>query len=295
MKKAVWMVLKDDTFYVDMAIESVINYTSGIFILDTGSNYETLDIIASLIAKYPNKIQFEQKDFGANKAFRFGNSYDEAGARNYALYSAIEEFSPDWIIQLDSDEVYNPRFFKLIDLIGGDTFAHATDLPTHPYFISQNPSDIYRWNSVPLFDPHVRSWNAKLRVKWETREGAHVIPRLPIIPDYLDTPHRVITVEHVHFHLHRAFGPKCIATYLTNFEHAYEGASVALDIPIEKIFDQKYFMERYPDWFDQDGKFKPKKKVLSKLKKVSIPLESALSLPEYVLEKWNKWGNWGNW
>ena len=212
-RKAAWMVVKDEEFYVDMALQSIVDYVDGIAILDTGSRDNTLAIIKEFEEKYPKKITLIEKDFGANPDFRFGKDYKEADARNYAMDIAIGFYNPEWMVQIDSDEVYSPRFFELIDETTGDCLGHSTDLPTSTSTTSFSSADCSNWNGHKLFDPHVRAWATSLNAHWMSRVGSHVFPFVPGIGGYLDTPNRFITEEHVHFHLHRAFGPKCIGTY----------------------------------------------------------------------------------
>ncbi len=289
-RKAAWMVIKDEEFYVDMVLKSILDYVDGIAILDTGSRDNTLSIIREYESRYPKKIALVEENFGADYNFRFGKNYKEADARNYAMDMAISFYSPEWLVQIDSDEVYSPRFFEIIDGMEGDCLGHSTDMPTSPHTTCNNPADISNWNGIRLFDPHVRAWATNLNARWMSRVGSHVFPFVPGVGGYLGTPDRLITEEHVHFHLHRAFGPKCIGTYLCDFRQAYEGAAQELKIPLPEIFNQKYFEERFPDWFE-NGKFKPKKEVLAKLKNTSIPCE----LPDYVVKKWEAWGDWSNW
>ena len=285
MKAAAWMVVKDDEFYVGMTLESMMDYISGMFILDTGSTDKTPEIIKFYEHKYPGKIVTMKREFGSDKEFRFGPKYLEADARNFAMDNCKAFFQPDWMIQVDSDEVYNEKFFEILESCYGkyDLLGHSTELPTSISTTSANPADMSEWSGVRLFDPHVRAHSAKVNAKWIYRIGAHVLL-------VVESQNRFITQEHVHFHLHRAFGPKCIGTYITNFRCAYEGAAVELKVPLNKIFDQKYMEERFPDWFE-NGKFKPKTEVLQKIKSTSIPCE----LPKFVVEKWNEWGDWSNW
>jgi glycosyltransferase involved in cell wall biosynthesis len=285
MKTVAWMVVKDDEFYVDMTLRSIMDHVSGMFILDTGSTDKTPEIIKSYEAKYPGKIVTMLKDFGSDKEFRFGKKYLEADARNFAMQNAISFFQPDWLLQVDSDEVFNGRFFEILESCYGeyDMLGHSTELPTSTTTISANPADMSDWNGIKLFDPHIRAHSAKVPAAWIYRIGAHVML-------VVSSHRRKITEEHVHFHLHRGFGPKCVGTYITNFRCAYEGAAVELKVPLPKIFDQKYMEERFPDWFE-NGKFKPHKEVLQKIKAVSI----SCKLPDYVVEKWNEWGDWSNW
>lgn len=290
MKKAVWMVIRDDSFYLSMAIKSVVDYAEGIFVLDTGSAEKDVFRIILGLQKESFPIIYEYKEFGGSK--RFDPEYRESEARNYAMDRCLDIFKPDYLVQLDSDEVFNQRFFEIIENMKGDCLAHSTLLPTSPETVSWNEGDCSIWSGIKLFDPHVRSWNANLPVRWVNRIGQHVIPRIEGVRDYLETPNREITTEHVHFHLHRALGPKCIATYICDFKHAYEGASKELNIPFENIFDQKYLEQRWPDWFE-NGKFKPKKDISIRFKNLSIPIQS--SLPKCVLDRWKEWGDWSNW
>jgi glycosyltransferase involved in cell wall biosynthesis len=213
MDNAVWIVCRDEEFYIDMAIESVISKVDGIFILDTGSKDKTLSVISNF---KQDKIVLEQKDFGSN--FRFGCDLEgvedrcqrQVEARNYAMKRAIEIFNPQkFIIQLDADEIFNDRFFEILESLEGDCLGHSTDLSITSHTVSSHPLDIEIWNGIKLFDPHVRVWRASLPIHWAEREGRHVVPRLDGYRDYLDIPNRVVTSNNVHFHLHHSFGPKC--------------------------------------------------------------------------------------
>jgi len=42
---AVWMIVRDDVYYVDMAIKSVLPFVDGIYILDNGSSDRTIEKI----------------------------------------------------------------------------------------------------------------------------------------------------------------------------------------------------------------------------------------------------------
>jgi glycosyltransferase involved in cell wall biosynthesis len=292
MKNSVWIVTRDDEFYIDMAIKSVIDYVDGVYVLDTGSKDNTFSKIFALQRSSPTPIVYEHKDFGG--PVRFSPEYREAEARNHAMKRCTELFKSDWLIQLDSDEAYNEKFFEVLRNVqqgDGNALGHSTLLLTAPTFLSWNKSDLSMWAGIELHDPHVRAWRSDIGIQWENRAGQHVIPRAPGRPDYLETLRRVVTPEYVHFHLHRSFGPKCIATYLVDFKHAYEGASRELGVPMEHIFDQPYLQERYPDWF-VNGKFKPKKEVFDRTKAFS---REAHVLPDFIVERWLAWGDWANW
>jgi glycosyltransferase involved in cell wall biosynthesis len=206
MDNVVWMLCKDEEFYIDMALDSVVRNVGGVYILDTGSTDATITIVRTFQNMYPKKIVLEQKDFGGD--FRFGrpNADMQCVVRNYAMERAKGIFNPEgFLICLDADEIFNDRFFELLDGLKGDCLVHATNLLITPYTVSTHPLDVEERDGVKLFDPHNRAWRAQLPVQWINREGMHMAPRVNGNP----LPNRVVTKDHVHFHLRYSFGPKC--------------------------------------------------------------------------------------
>ncbi|MCP3681912.1 MAG: hypothetical protein GY861_04405 [bacterium] len=287
MKKAVWMVVRDDEFYIDMAIKSVIDFCD-VYVLDTGSKDRTMEIIRSFDNK-KHKVFLEEKDFGGN--LRFEDCYREKDARNYAMARCLDVFDPEWLIQLDADEFYTEEYFHLIDTSVKDlkalSFGHSTHVLTTPTMISNDPADMSRWAIGKLFDPHVRSWKAGILVRWEHPEGRHVIPSF----NGRDIPAYCATKRPVHFHLKYSFGPKSLYNFIVRLcDTGKKADGMFTDAEMSNMLQtQEYWMKNYPEYFN-GGKFILPDDVLQELLGKSIPVDA--KIPEYVIEKWNGWGTW---
>jgi len=214
-----WMVVRDDEYYIDMAIESVLPYVDGIYILDNGSTDGTIKKIESFNNSkiYLEKIKysFERPDFAkgdhtwTHPYWQWDERYDgnslEAQTRNLCMKHCIEKFDPDWLIQLDADEVYTPLFFKKLNELELEKIAairHSTDC-----FL--NETTIMRRPNGDTFDCHYRSWNPRLDFKWKKTDkyAGHVAIDIKPIKGY----QILFLKELVHIHLHRTFGPKGIS------------------------------------------------------------------------------------
>jgi len=291
-KYAVRMLVKDEEFYIGMAIQSVIEHAS-VFILDTGSNDNTIDIIHSYINKYPGRITYEIETFGSDELepgdFRFGKGYREVDAQNYVTKRAIQVFKPKYIIALDGDEVVNDRFWQILDQNDFDALGHSTNLPITPFRVSQHPLDMQEWQGIRLFDPHIRVWKPELNMKWELRDPSS---NIHCLQRWGTEPKVSITTDHIHFHLHYSFGPKAIYSYLCDTQQTTQNAAKILGVPLDQMYNQKYFEEYFPDWF-KNGRFCPKKRLFdnllwNKLMQFSIPISHPL--PLFVTDKWLEWG-----
>jgi glycosyltransferase involved in cell wall biosynthesis len=303
LTKVVFSVIRDEEFYVGMAIQSVIDYVEGIYILDTGSKDGTLEVIEDFQKRYPGKIILEQKDFGGSRRFDNtpSNFYREMDARNYCLERAEEIFKTvDWFIQLDVDEVYNKRYWDCFEEIEkypiAISFGHSTNMLSSPYTVMDVDASCSIWgNAVTgkrerLFDPHVLAWNRnKLSVGWIHSPGRHVCKVLKGTKSVLKPT--FITGDHVHLHLHRSFGPKSLSGWFT-LGLGWEDAAKTLNIPLEEINNQKIYEEKFPRNFI-DGKFIPPDGIKEIRDKYSIrSINLTHPLPPYVVEKWIEWGGW---
>jgi glycosyltransferase involved in cell wall biosynthesis len=302
MNLVVTMVVKNEEFYIDMAIRSVVDFVFGVCIIDTGSSDRTLSVISNLSTLYPKKIYWESKKFCEGEG-RFPNDYDEMVSRNYAIEKVLEIFGGDYILVLDGDEVVNQRYFEVFEdvkRLGAKTFGHATNIPASPYLVWGGDEYYTIWsNKWRLFDPHVRAWSTDLNVKFTRRPTGHMIAK--VVGREEDLHHEYVTEDNVHFHLHRSFGPKSLYRYLSkaNFlasnplaklspEFTGTEACKNLGIEYKDIFNQELFMEKFPNYFD-DGKFVPTgvdEGWVGSLKPMTHPL------PKFVVDKWKDWGYW---
>jgi len=212
MSTAVVIVAKNEEDYIDLALRSVRDHVDGVYLLDTGSSDSTID--QANAAMKMSKTSFKQVfgDFGGDR-LKFGSDYREKEARNWAIEQTEKEWDPEYIISLDGDEVYNLAFWEWYAAAtsrGVASIGHATELPTTPYTVSRNHNDIRMLGTMQLFDPHIRIWNTrKVRGRWEQNPGEHV---------YLALPGDAVCPFSAHFHLHYAFGYKCMY-YRLKFEY----------------------------------------------------------------------------
>jgi glycosyltransferase involved in cell wall biosynthesis len=264
-----------------MALESLIENVDGIFILDTGSTDGTQQVIKEYARQYPN-ISFEFKHFGADK--RFGIGFMEKDARQYAMSKALDLFKPQWIIQCDADEVYNDRYFEIVNEIYGKftTFAHSTSMPVTPCRMSNNSVDYRMMAGKKMFDPHIRSWDTKLDFRWVHYPSEHATLRNFTGGVERGIPETFSTMDHVHFHLHRAFGPKSLYTWFVNkFDISKE-----LGLSPDQFINPKIYEERFPENF-KNGRFIPPQDFMDMKLAMSEPITH--KLPSYTLHKWNQW------
>jgi len=269
MKFAVWMVVRDDEYYVDMAIKSVLPYVDGIYILDNGSEDGTIETIESFDSAkiLLEKIKYDVPSHKKSPYWGFDPQYDgnslEAQTRNLCVKNCIEAFNPAWLIQIDADEVYTKLFFETLnnlDLHNLTAVQHSTDRFCATDYISRQPTI---W-AGDRYDPHHRSWNGNLNVKWHRYEGNHVVPE--IMPGHQhfggDTAPWLDGI--IHIHLHRMFGPKSVEFW---------GTPKEAGVPYNpRITSPKLFAEQ-----------------MQNAKKVAFDWDKELP---FVIEKWREWGVW---
>jgi glycosyltransferase involved in cell wall biosynthesis len=289
------MVIKNEEFYIDMAIRSVVRHVDGIYVLDTGSTDGTIQKITDLQKTYGNII-CESKKFCVGDG-RFPSDYDEVVSRNYAIDKAIQTFGDvSWIIILDGDEILNDRYFEDFEnakASGSKTIGHATNIPVSPYLVWNEEKYFTTWSDKwHLFDPHVRAWSTQLDVKFVRRKEniSHMI--LKVVGREEDLHHEYVMTDNVHFHLHRSFGPKSLYRYIfgINMEVTGREACAKIGIDYSDIFNQELIMTKFPQYFDYRGKFIPPfnldKNWMNNFAAISHPM------PNFVIDRWKSWGYW---
>ncbi len=279
MKYAVWIVVRDDVFYIDMAIKSVLPYVDGIFILDTGSTDGTIELIESfkdpkiVLEKIKHDFLRPEPDSGRDSGathpwWRYdetkkGNSL-EAECRTYAWRKCKEIFNPYWILQLDADEVYTPLLFKLLPQYDKDALfkkgIYAIKIATDRFITSTQLAMDTKLFPPGFHDPHERIWNPDLDVQWfkPGKWTEHVVPRL-----INGQPLNFVWMSGlVHIHLHRVFGPK---------SEIFWQVSKQPGVP----YDPRVNKERF-EWAIRLA-------VLTDFKWEGL---------EFVIDKWKEWGIW---
>lgn len=271
MKIACWIVVRNDEFYIDMAIKSVLPYVSGIYILDNGSTDKTIDIIKSFKSKkiFLEKIKykFERPNIykgdrtATHPYWKWDSRYDgnslEAQTRNLCIKHCVKRFKPDWLIQLDADEIFTPLFFKQLknyDLKNIVAIKHSTERFVTKDRLGYNPK------FGAHYDPHERSWNPNLGIRWvkQDKKNGHVVPRLPNGRQW-----KIVWMDGiVHIHLHRTFGPK---------SEEFWGVKKKLGVP----YNPKENISRF-----------------NALLKESKPTKFNWDGLEFVINKWKRWGIW---
>jgi hypothetical protein len=271
---AAWMVLRDDEYYVDMAIKSVLPFVKGIYIQDQMSvdgGYEK--ILELQKREYGNKIVVERVDTGT--PVRFHPNYNEPLYRTMAIHRAEEIFSPKWMLRIDADDIFTEYFFKRIEslLVGDPQFEGVRVCGDRPiskdYWATEGANElgITQWSPEGgrFGDPHTQLWKA----------GKYYFNKNPAMTGFF---HCILTPDPqpvywlpglCNFHLHRLFGPKAYAFW-------HEGHDMyGLD---EVIDDSKplYPPTSCPQWFNH------------KINKGTAE-KRLFAWPDYILEKWEKW------
>jgi len=285
LTKTVVLVVRDEEFYIDMCLDSILPYIDCLYILDTGSKDRTVEIIFEFGEKYPNKILLEFGNFGGDR--RFALDYRESEARNYALTRAKELYNSDWIICMDADEVYTSNFWNLFSTIDPDvgSIGHSTDCPTTPTTMSRHPLSMVNWGPHKLHDPHCRIWNVhKYNVEWINPKNRHVILSHNGSDDLVCD---LIIDETVHFHFHHIFGPKSFYSWVNKGLLTQPGNGSGL--LSEDIYHQEVYEKNYPQLFNERNKFVPPKEMFKNITDVSVPISEKSKLSNFVIEKWNNW------
>jgi len=307
MKISVQMTIRDEEFYIGMALQSVVDRAYGVYVLDTGSKDRTVEVVKEYQSKYPN-IVLEEKSFGGNRKWDITEwdnerhlptvGYREADARNYTRQRMEEEF-PDyeWTILLDADEIVTDRMFDEIERVskeGATMLGHATHLPLFPTLLLEEPKKSYfrpitddlgapGRKEIILFDPHYRAWSKNILTTWGYSKFNH------IHSSFSPCTNRTVSIEELHHHFHYSFGPKSIPGWICKWTSAPQGFAKSVGILYGEWDVQKHYEEKFPDWFS-GGKFRPKKEFLQEALARCVPMK--YPLPDYVVEKWNEWGDW---
>lgn len=109
MKIIAWMTVKNEEWYVAMAIRSVLPYVEKLLILDTGSTDSTLYEIMKI---ENDKIDLEQVD-GFSKGVDQNGFYNRPYWCNHLIQKCLS-LNPGYLLNIDADEYFTPKTFKIL-------------------------------------------------------------------------------------------------------------------------------------------------------------------------------------
>ncbi len=209
-----WSIINNEIDYIKDIIDYHLSWIDMMYILDTGSTDGSLEYLKEyslkdnrlIIEEYPIKY-VPQYDVEWEK---MQNPFPEVTVRNFAIQRA-ELLNPDWLIQLDGDEVFLSKTKDVIlnsknhSCVGHSTINPVCKLEEHP---------LERRGGYSLHDPHVRIWKAKQGIKYinNPRFGSNQFHCIPVVGNstkhlfhnslirFIDDP--------LHFHLHWMYGKK---------------------------------------------------------------------------------------
>lgn len=212
-KVVTWSIVNNEIDYIEDVVEHHLSWIDEMYVLDTGSTDGTLEFLKSksspklIVEEYHTKfvpeydVPWEQMK----------NPFPEVEVRNHAIQRCKELCKPDWLIQLDGDEIFleevrsviqnNPRAVSL----NHSTINPACDLKTH--------RKEFRFGHNFL-DPHSRVWNAKYAIEYMRNQNIggkqfHCNPTVKGWNKHLfETPGTVWVKNNFHFHLHWLYGRK---------------------------------------------------------------------------------------
>ncbi len=272
---AAFMNIRDDVFYVPMAIHSILPHIKGLYIQDQYSvdgSYEKIQEMKK--GEFGDRIYVERVDTGT--PVRFHPEYNEPHYRTMAVKRAEEVFNPKWILRIDADDCYTEYFFNRLEqlLEGNPRFEGirvSGDRPiSKDYWAAEGSTKVEHTEWSPeggkFGDPHTQLWKA----------GKYYFIRNPTMPGsyfhviHHPDPHPVYWLPGLcNYHLHRTFGPKAVKFW-------HEGHDL---YGLDEVIDDSqplYPPTSCPKWFNHH-----------------INMGSAekrdFKWPEYILERWAKW------
>lgn len=205
-----WSIVNNEMDYIKDVINHHIDFVDGMYILDTGSIDGTLEYLKSLNnSKIIVEEYFEKYTPQYNKAWeKMSNPFPEVEVRNYAINRAKEILKPEWLIQLDGDEIFLPEVIDIIRSTNLSIIGHSTINPMEKL---ENHSIERRQNHI-VYDPHARIWKSDFDVKYIRNpelKGAqyHCIPSYNGRHVYHCGNIRFVS-NNIHFHLHWMYGKK---------------------------------------------------------------------------------------
>lgn len=221
MKIATWSIVNNEEDFIEYIIDYHMQFVDGMYISDNGSTDNTWDILLSAKKKYKDKLFIEKYPIKYTPEYNLPweemkNPFDEVTVRNDAIKRCKEIFSPDWLIQLDGDELFLPSTVDVIKRYPNAlSISHSTLNPVGD--ISTHPTE-KRFGMI-LIDPHARIWNTKYQINYMRNKAFqnktyHCIPVLASNSRHLfENAGNQFVNDKIHLHLHWLYGRKLFEFY----------------------------------------------------------------------------------
>ena len=250
-----WSIVNNEIDFIKDILDYHLSWVDGMYVLDTGSTDGTLEFLREyndprvIIEEYPVKYKTQYD----KNWHEMDDPFPEVVVRNYALDRTSHFFQPDWLVQLDGDEVFLDttreiieQNEKMVSCIGHSTINPVCKLEEHPLEMRQD---------VVLYDPHVRIWRDRQEIKYIENPAFngkqyHCIPTFHGM-HLFHHPFVKFVGQPAHFHLHWMYGYKVDSFFLN------KGISNKSDILKEQALHSysEYlpvlFWQRRQEWLDR--------------------------------------------
>lgn len=214
MKIVTWSIVNNEIDYIADIIEHHLPWVDTMYFLDTGSTDGTLELLREQSANPKIILEEYHTKFVTEYELpweEMKNPFPEVDVRNYAIGRCKEICQPDWLIQLDGDEIFLPETRTVIELnqkavaINHSTINPACELKTH--------RKEYRFGHT-FYDPHSRIWNGKYAIMYmeNNKLGSKQIHCNPTLKGWgkhlFEIPGTIWVKNNLHIHLHWLYGKK---------------------------------------------------------------------------------------
>ena len=216
MKIAAWFVVNNEMDYLPYTLDYHLSFLDSVYFLDTGSTDGTLEFLESkrsdrvIVEKYATSFttQYELQ------WHEMSNPFPEVEVRNHAIARCKELLSPDWIVQIDGDEIFLKETRSVIECNPSKCSISCSTL-TPVGRISRDKDHQFRAGHW-LHDPHTRIWNTGYDIKYYKNPAMdgnqfHCIPGIKfsnVCVHPFGVPGNLFVPNNLHVHLHWMYGRK---------------------------------------------------------------------------------------
>lgn len=210
-----WSIVNNEISFIQDIVDFHLPWVDAMYILDTGSTDGTLEYLKNvalindrlIVEEYPIKYT-TQYEVNWDE---MSDPFPEVVVRNFAINRAEWLASPEWLIQLDGDEVFLPETREIIEKNNKYTcIGHSTINPVAS--LEEHPNELR--GGYNLYDPHVRIWKANKDIFYMENpyfkgHQYHCFPTFEKTQTHLfHHPHIKFTDFPIMYHLHWMYGNK---------------------------------------------------------------------------------------